>query len=57
VATDRQRNFEFVIVLPIIWKKPNRRHPQQGVLLMSLKSGGLHEKLAVFKAEARLNNI
>jgi hypothetical protein len=25
----------------------NRRHPQQGVLLMSLKSGGLHEKHAV----------
>jgi hypothetical protein len=46
VASDRQRNFEFLIVLTIIWKT-NRRHPQQGVIFTSLKSGGLHEKLAV----------
>jgi hypothetical protein len=46
VASDRERNFEFLIVLSIIWKI-NRRHPQQGVILMSLKAGGLHEKHAV----------
>jgi hypothetical protein len=38
--------FEFLIFLSIIWGK-NRLHPQQGVILMSLKSGGLHEKHAV----------
>jgi hypothetical protein len=42
----RERNFEFLIVLSIIWKT-NRRHPQLGVIFMSLKSGGLHEKHAV----------
>jgi hypothetical protein len=46
VASDRERNFEFLIVLSII-KKTNRRHPQQGVILMSLKLGGLREKHAV----------
>jgi hypothetical protein len=45
-ASDRQRNFEFLIVLTLIWKA-NRRHPQQGVIFMSLKSRGLHEKFAV----------
>jgi hypothetical protein len=43
----RQRSFEFLIVLSIIWKTSNQRNPQQGVILMSLKSGGLHEKHAV----------
>jgi hypothetical protein len=46
VASDRQQNFEFLIVLSIIYKT-NRRHPQQGVILVSLKLGGLHEKHAV----------
>jgi hypothetical protein len=46
VASDRERNFEFMIVLWIIYKI-NRRHPQQGAILMSLKLGGLHEKHAV----------
>jgi hypothetical protein len=41
VASDRQRHFEFMIVLLTIWKI-NRRHPQQGVILMNLKSGEKH---------------
>jgi hypothetical protein len=45
LASDKQRDFEFLIVLSIIWKT-NRQHPQQGVILMSLKSGRLHEKHA-----------
>jgi hypothetical protein len=46
MASDSQRNFEFLIVLSIIWKT-NRRDPQQGIILMCLKSGGLHENYAV----------
>jgi hypothetical protein len=46
MASDSQWNFEFLIVLSLIWKT-NRRHPQQGIILMCLKSGGLHEKHAV----------
>jgi hypothetical protein len=34
-----------------MWKKLNRRYPQQAVILMSLKSGGLHEKQAVATPE------
>jgi hypothetical protein len=45
-ASDRQWNFEFLIALSIIWKT-NRQHRQQGVILMSLKLGRLHEKHAV----------
>jgi hypothetical protein len=48
VASDRERNFEFLIVLWIMKKKQlNWRRPRQGVILMSLKLGGLHEKHAV----------
>jgi hypothetical protein len=36
VASDRQQNFEFLIVLSIIWKT-----------IKSLKLGELHEKHAV----------
>jgi hypothetical protein len=43
----REQNFDFLIVLSIIKKKLHRRHPQQGVILMSLKLGGLHENHAV----------
>jgi hypothetical protein len=39
-------DFEFLIVLSIIWKT-NRRQPKQGLIRMSLKSEGLHEKHAV----------
>jgi hypothetical protein len=46
VASDRQLNFEFLIVLSIIWKT-NRRNPQKEVIFMSSKPGGLHEKHAV----------
>jgi hypothetical protein len=36
-----------MIVLSIIKKQVNRRRPQQGVIMMNLKLGGLHEKHAV----------
>jgi hypothetical protein len=48
VASNTERNFEFLIVLSIIKKKQvNRRRPQQGAILMNLKLGGLHEKHAL----------
>jgi hypothetical protein len=46
MASDKQRNFDFLFSLSIIWKT-NLWNPQQGVILISLKSGGLHEKHAV----------
>jgi hypothetical protein len=46
VASKRQQNYEFVIVLSIIGNI-NRWHPQQWVILLRLKSGELHEKHAV----------
>jgi hypothetical protein len=57
VASDRQRNFEFLIVSSIIYKRIKSAALQQGVIFMGLKSGGLHEKHAVATDEARLNNI
>jgi hypothetical protein len=47
VASDRQRNFEFLIVSSIIWKTIKSAASTTGVILMSLKLGGLHEKHAV----------
>jgi hypothetical protein len=47
VASNRQRNFEFLIISYIIWKKVIWQNPQQGIILVNLKSGGLHEKYAV----------
>jgi hypothetical protein len=46
VASNRRRNCEFLIILSIIWKTI-WQHPQQGTILMGLKSGGLHEKHAL----------
>jgi hypothetical protein len=42
----RQLNFEFLIILSRIWKTI-WQHPQQGVILVNLKSGGLREKHAL----------
>jgi hypothetical protein len=47
VASDRQRNFEFLIVLSIIQKTIKSAESPKGAILMSLKLGGLHEKHAV----------
>jgi hypothetical protein len=40
-------NFEFLINLSIIYKTSNLAASTTGVMLMNLKSGGLHEKHAV----------
>jgi hypothetical protein len=47
VASDRQRNFEFVIVLSVIWKTNKSAASTTGGNFDEFKMGGLHEKHAV----------
>jgi hypothetical protein len=47
VASDRQRNFEFLIVLSIIWKTIKSTVSTTGGNFDELKSGELDDKHAV----------
>jgi hypothetical protein len=51
----RQWNFEFLVTLKNLEKQVIWQHQQQGLILMSLKLGGLHEKHVV--ATWRLGTI
>jgi hypothetical protein len=62
VASDRQRNFEFLIVLWIIWKIIKSAASTTGGNFDEFKIGGLHEKHAVAtwnlsEDRVRLNDI